>query len=212
MVVVSIDEDTLEVSLQVELFPQFLVEFSRPKLFCNLRIGGPSDPLSFVSVVPVGGLEDGVVPEFMTKHFLEQPNHGPESIGHPVVGLFEGDDEDMNIFNFIPEGGHQTFDSFLLLHQFIPKARSINDGEHLSRGVCVSQPVALVSTGPLGDAVQACAHFKTAISKVSPVVVLIPSNQDIGQTGLAHSCSPEDDDPGTWKFVLVVVAWYLTCS
>ena len=153
MVVVSIDEDTLEVSLQVELFPQFLVELPRPKLFRNLRMRGASDPLGLLSVAPVGGLENGVVPEFMTKHFLEQPNHGPERVGHPVVGLLEGDDEDMDILDFIPQGGHQTFDGFLLLHQFIPKARSIDDGESLARGV--SQPVALVSTGPLGDAVQA---------------------------------------------------------
>ena len=178
--IVSINEDTREVSLQVELFPQFLVEFSGPKLFRDLRMGRASDSLGFVAVVPVGGLEDGVVPKFSTKHFLEQPNHRAESVGHPVVGLFEGDDEDMHIFDFIPQSGHQVLDGLLLLHQFVPKARSINDGESLSRGV--PQPVALVRTRPLGDAVQPRAHFKTAIVETPPVVVLVSAHQHICQT------------------------------
>ena len=121
----------------------------------------------------------------MTKHFLEQPNHGPESIGHPVVGLFEGDDEDMDIFDFVSESGHQALDGLLLLHQLITKARSINDCESLA--CSVAHPVSLVRTRPLSDAVQACAHFETAVVETSPIVVLVSTHQDICKAGLPHS-------------------------
>ena len=205
-----INEDTLEVSLQFVFSSEDAIEFRCPELLSYWRIRLHPNPLSIFSVVPVGGLENGVIPKHFSKHFLEQPNHRAESVGHPVVGLFEGDDEDMNIFDFIPQSGHQVLDGLLLLHQFVPKARSINDRESGTR-CSVPQPVALVRTRPLGDAVQPGAHFKTAISKKSPVVVLVSSNQDIGQTGFAHSSSPEDDDPGTWKSVFVVVFWHLDC-
>ena len=139
-----------------------------------------SDSLSIVSMAPVGGLENGVVPKFMSEHFLDQPNHRPEGIRHPVVGLFEGDDEDMDVFDFVPESSHQVLDGLLLLDQLVPEARSVDDGEPLPRGV--AQPVALVSAGPLGDAVQSSAHFKASIVEAPPVVVLVPADQDVGQT------------------------------
>ena len=109
----------------------------------------------------------------------------------------------MNILYFVPQSRHQVLDGLLLLHQFVTKARSVDDCEPLASGV--AQPVALVSTSPLGDAVQSSAHFEAAIVKTSPIVVLVSAHQDIGQAGLADPRGPEYDDPGTGVLVLVVI-------
>ena len=65
----------------------------------------------------------------MTKHFLKKKNHGSEKVSHPVVVLLEGNDEHIYILDFLLEGCHQFLNSFLLLHQLIPKARSVNDSD-----------------------------------------------------------------------------------
>ena len=179
-----INEDTLQVSLQLVFSSQDAIEFRSPELLGYWRIRLHTNSLSIFSVVPVGGLEDGVVPKHFSKHFLEQPNHGPERVGHPVVGLFEGDDEDMNIFDFIPQSGHQVLDGLLLLQEPVSEARGVDHCEPRSRGV--AHPVALVCARPLGDAVQACTHFKTAIVETPPVVVFISAHQHICKAGLPN--------------------------
>ena len=85
----GINEDALEVFPQLVFFSEDAIEFRRPEFLSNWRIRFHPNPFSVFSVVPMGGLENGVVPELFSKHFLEQTNHRPESIGHPVVGLFE---------------------------------------------------------------------------------------------------------------------------
>ena len=75
----------------------------------------------------------------------------------------------MDILDLVPQRRHQVLNSLLLLHQLVPwkqilsdinpisikyftEARCVDDGEELAGGV--AQPVALVSTRPLRDAVQ----------------------------------------------------------
>ena len=201
----SVDEYALEIFLKFVLFSQDSIELRGPEILCYWRIRLHPDPLCVFPVVPMSGLQYRVVPELLSEHLLEQGDHRPQGIGHSVVSLFEGDDEDMDVFDFVPEGGHQVLDGLLLLDQLVPEARSVDDGEPLPRGV--AQPVALVSAGPLGDAVQSSAHFKTSIVEAPPVVVLVPADQDVGQAGLADTGGPENDDPGTGVLVLVVVEW-----
>ena len=84
---------------------------------------------------------------------------------------------------------------FSKISSIFTEARCVDDGEELAGGV--AQPVALVSTRPLGDAVQSSAHFEAAIVKTSPIVVLVSAHQDIGQAGLADPSRPEDDNTRT---------------
>ena len=70
-------------------------------------------------MVPVRGLQDGVVPELLPEHLLEERDHGSEGVGHPVVGLLEGDDEDVVILDLVQQRRHQVLDEFLLLHQLV---------------------------------------------------------------------------------------------
>ena len=186
----SVDEYALEIFLKFVLLSQDSIELRGPEMLCYWRIRLHPNPLCVFPVVPVSGLQYRVVPELLSEHLLEQGDHGPQGIGHSVVSLFEGDDEDVDVFDFVPESGHQVLDGLLLLHQLVPEARSVDDGEPLPRGV--AQPVALVSAGPLGDAVQSSAHFKTSIVEAPPVVVLVSAHEDVGQTGLSNS-------DGTWR-------------
>merc|ERR1719367_1078415 len=132
-------------------------------------------------MIPMSRLQDDVVPELSSKHLLKQGNHGPQSICHSVIRLFEGNDEDLDIFNFISESSHQVLYRLLFLQKLITKARSINDGESLSSS-CVSHPVSLICTRSLGDAVKTCADFETSIVESSAIVIFVSSNQNIGKT------------------------------
>ena len=69
-------------------------------------------------MVPVHGL-NGIVPELFSEHLLKEPDYGAEGDGHPVVGLLEGDDEDMDILDLVLQRRHQALDSFLLLHLLV---------------------------------------------------------------------------------------------
>merc|ERR1719431_280406 len=124
-------------------------------------------------MIPMCCLQNSIPPKLLPKHFLKKGNHGSQGVSHPVVRLLEGYYEDMHKLNFISKGGHQVFYSFLFFHQGISKPRSVNDGDHLC-GV-VPQPVPLVSTCILGNAVKAGADSKATTSKSAPVVVLISS-------------------------------------
>ena len=105
-------------------------------------------------MVPVGRLEDGVIPELPTEHFLKQRDHRPQGVRHPVVCLLEGDDEHVDVLDLVPERGHQVLDGLLLLQESVSKARGVDHSEQRPRAAGVAQPVALVCTGSLGDAVQ----------------------------------------------------------
>ena len=70
----------------------------------------------------VAHLQDSIVPESISKHFLKQPDHGAEGICHPggkvsgsgirivflislpVVSLLECDHEHMDVLDFVPQG------------------------------------------------------------------------------------------------------------
>ena len=64
-------------------------------------------------------LRDGIVPELFSKHLLGERDYGAEEEGHPVVGLLEGDDEDVVILDLVQQRRHQVLDEFLLLHQLV---------------------------------------------------------------------------------------------
>ena len=70
-------------------------------------------------MVPMGRLQNGVFPESISEHLLEERDHGAEGVGHPVVGLLEGDDEDVDILDLVQQRRHQVLDEFLLLHQLV---------------------------------------------------------------------------------------------
>ena len=65
-------------------------------------------------------LRDGIVPELFSKHLLGERDYGAEEEAHPVVGLLEGDDEDVDILDLVPQRRHQVLDCLLLLHQLVP--------------------------------------------------------------------------------------------
>ena len=48
-------------------------------------------------------LRDGIVPELFSKHLLGERDYGAEEEGHPVVGLLEGDDEDVDILDLVQQ-------------------------------------------------------------------------------------------------------------
>ena len=64
-------------------------------------------------------LQDGVVPKLFSEHLLQVRDCGEEGDAHPVVGLLEGDDEDVDILDLVPQRRHQVLDSLLLLHQLV---------------------------------------------------------------------------------------------
>ena len=73
---------------------------------------------------------------------------------HPVVCLLEGDDEYVHILDLVSQRGHQVLDGLLLLQEPVSKPRGVDDSEQLPSAAGVTQPVALICTRPLGDAVQ----------------------------------------------------------
>ena len=105
-------------------------------------------------MVPVCRLQDDIIPKLSTEHFLKQRDHRPEAVGHPVVCLLEGDDEHVDVLDLIPERGHQVLDGLLLLQEPVSKPRGVDDSEQLPTAAGVTQPVALICTRPLSDAVQ----------------------------------------------------------
>ena len=127
----------------------------------------------------------------MTKHFLKKRNHGSERVSHPVVVLLEGNDEHIYILDFLLEGCYQFLNSFLLLHQLIPKARCVNDSDPPL--VPVSKPVSLISSCILSDAVhKSSTHMEATIFKLLPFIVLFPPKQDIGQARLSYPSTSKD--------------------
>ena len=103
-------------------------------------------------MVPVCRLQDDIIPELSTEHFLKQGYHRPEGVRHPVVCLLEGDDEHVDVLDLVPQRGHQVLDGLLLLEQLVAEAWGVDDSESRPRGVPL--PVALVCTSLLRDAVK----------------------------------------------------------
>ena len=86
-----------------------LVELLRPPFLLNGRLGLLSEADVLLVVVPVRGLEDGVLPKVVAKHLLEQADHGAKGVRHSVVLLLERDHKRVdeteirkpNPFNFV---------------------------------------------------------------------------------------------------------------
>ena len=108
----------------------------------------------------------------------------------------------MHILDLIPEGCHQILNSFLFFHQLVSKTGCVNDSEPLL--VAVPQPVALVCTGGLSDAVQAAIHTEAAILELSPFIILISPKKNICQARLANPCSSKNDNTRAWEAILIV--------
>ena len=61
----------------------------------------------------------------------------------------------------------------------------------------MAKPISPVSTRVLGHAaLQPAAHLEAAVSELPPVVILVPAEEDVCQTGLADTCPSEDDNSG----------------
>ena len=48
-------------------------------------------------------LQNGIVPEAIAEHFLEERDHGSEGVGHPCVCLLEGDHEHVDVSNLVSQ-------------------------------------------------------------------------------------------------------------
>jgi hypothetical protein len=50
---------------------------------------------------------------------LKEADHAAQGVGHPVVGLLEGEDEDVHVTDLILQNVHQVLNCLLLLQQVI---------------------------------------------------------------------------------------------
>ena len=48
-------------------------------------------------------LQNGIVPEAIAEHFLEEGDHGSEGVGHPCISLLEGDHEHVDVSNLVSQ-------------------------------------------------------------------------------------------------------------
>ena len=120
----------------------------------QIRESAP-DSLGLLAMIPVCRLQDDIIPELSAKHLLKQRDHRPQRVRHPVVCLLEGDDEHVHVLDLVSQRRHQVLDGLLLLQESVSKAGSVYDSEQLGLATAgVTQPVTLVCTRPLGDAVQ----------------------------------------------------------
>ena len=155
-------------------------------------------------MVPVCRLQDHIIPKLSPEHFLKQRDHGPQRVRHPVVCLLEGDDEHVDVLDLVPERRHQVLDGLLLLQEPVSEPRGVDHSEQRPWAAGVAQPVALVSAGPLGDAVQTGADLEAAVVEAPAVVILVATHEDVSEAGLAHADRAEDDDPGAGEQILIV--------
>ena len=65
--------------------PEELVELAGPPLLPEGGLRLLPEGLVLAVVVPVGGLQDGVVPEVVAEHLLEEADHAAQRGRHPVV-------------------------------------------------------------------------------------------------------------------------------
>ena len=194
-VVEAVNEDAGKVPFEREVLLHFPVELRGPEVSRYGRLGGTPDTFSILAEVPVSGLQDSVLPELGSEHLLEQEDHRSQTVGHPVVHLLECNHKDMNPLDLILESGHQILNGLLFFHQLIPEARGVDDGELFIFNV--AKPISPVSTRVLGHAaLQPAAHLEAAVSELPPVVILVPAEENVCQTGLADTCPSEDDNSG----------------
>ena len=71
--------------LQAVLLPEEVVELGCPPVLHDGRARLLPELGVVGVVVPVGGLEDGVLPEVVAEHLLEEADHGAQRGRHPVV-------------------------------------------------------------------------------------------------------------------------------
>ena len=115
LVVVGVNEYGRNSLLQAVLIGKQVVELILPPLLRDWRDRGKPQLSILGVIVPVSGLEYGVFPEIVAKHFLHQSDHASERVGHPVVLLLERDDECVDKLDLVFQDVHEALDGTLLL-------------------------------------------------------------------------------------------------
>jgi len=86
-------------------------------------------------VVPVGCLQDGVLPELISEHLLDEANHAPQGVSHPVVLNHEIPVDNLNTFfvawrqkvitaYWLVASGRSNDQNMILVSRFISKSIS----------------------------------------------------------------------------------------
>ena len=187
-IVVGVDEDSRNASLESVLGGEEVVELVLPPLLRDRGDGGQPELGVLGVVVPVRGRENGVFPEVVPEHFLHEPDHASQRVSHPVVLLLECDDEGVNELDLVPQDVDETLDGPLLLHQVVAEPRRVDDRE--VREGRVAQKRALVLAGLLRHrrfARLESEDLEAAVVEPVTFVVLVAAQQDVGKAGLADT-------------------------
>ena len=78
--------------------------------------------------MPMGGLQDSVIPEVWTEHVLEHVHHVPHGRAHPMVIMLEEDHEHVEVAKVVLEPLDHRLDMIGLVPEMFKTTITFDDG------------------------------------------------------------------------------------